>query len=257
MSRRVLVFWSSGKDSAWAVQVLQETPGVEIAGLLTTVHRALMRVPMHGTRLEVLQAQARALGLPLQVVPLPYPCSNPAYEAAVGAAIAQARERGVTHVAFGDLFLEDLREYRSKLLERSGIEPLFPLWGEPTSQLARKMHDAGLEAIITSVDARKLPSWLVGRKWDPAILEELPVKIDPCGENGEFHTCVVAGPMFRERLRVRVGEVVEHDGFCLGDVFLERPPGTVAGPGCQLKGARGLFGSEAQAWLLYRDHPRG
>ncbi|MGE5304473.1 MAG: ATP-binding protein [Alphaproteobacteria bacterium] len=218
MSRRVLLSWSSGKDSAWAMQVLREDPDVEIVGLLTTVNTTHGRVAMHSTRRAIVEAQARAAGLPLHVIPLPWPCSNEVYECAMRGAIESALKSGVTHVAFGDLFLEDVRAYRRKQLEGSGIEPLFPIWHEPTESLARRMIDAGVEAFLTCVDSKKLSRSFAGRKFDHAFLDDLPKDVDPCGENGEFHTCVVAGPMFQQPVPATVGEVVERDGLYFADL---------------------------------------
>jgi uncharacterized protein (TIGR00290 family) len=225
MLYRVLLSWSSGKDSAWALHVLRNDPQVEVVGLLSTVNTAYGRVAMHSTRLELLRAQAQAVGLPLHIVPLPWPCSNEVYEAAMHKAIEDALEHGVTHIAFGDLFLEDVRAYRVKQLEGSGLEPLFPIWHEPTGPLARRMIDAGLQAVITCIDPKKLPRSFAGRRFDHALLDELPQGVDPCGENGEFHTCVLAGPMFREPLHAAVGETVERDGFVFVDLLLDLPEG--------------------------------
>lgn len=221
MSRRVLLSWSSGKDSAWTLHVLRQDPEVEVVGLLTTVNTTHGRVAMHSTRLEILEAQARAVGLPLRIIPLPWPCPNEVYEHGLRAAIEDGRKGGATHVAFGDLFLEDIRAYRIKQLEGSGIELLFPIWHQPTEALARRMIDAGVEAVLTCVDSKKLPRSFAGRKFDHALLEDLREGVDPCGENGEFHTCVLAGPMFREPLHAAVGEVVERDGFYFADVTLK------------------------------------
>lgn len=221
MLRRVLLSWSSGKDSAWALHVLRNDPQVEVVGLLTTVNTTHGRVAMHSTRLELLRAQAQAVGLPLHIVPLPWPCSNEVYEAAMRKAIEEGVRRGATHIAFGDLFLEDIRAYRVKQLEGCGLEPLFPIWHEPTGPLARQMIDAGLQAVITCVDPKKLPRSFAGRRFDHALLDELPHGVDPCGENGEFHTCVLAGPMFREPLRAVAGETVERDGFVFADLLPE------------------------------------
>lgn len=218
MPRRVLLSWSSGKDSAWTLHLLRRDPDVEVVGLLTTVNTTHERVAMHSTRRAILEAQAGAAGLALQVVPLPWPCSNSDYEQAMGAALESAIKSGVTHVAFGDLFLEDVRAYRCKQLQAVGLEALFPIWQQPTGPLARRMIDAGLEAFLTCIDPKKLPRTFAGRKFDHALLNDLPQDVDPCGENGEFHTCVLAGPMFRERLRAAVGEVVERDGFCFADL---------------------------------------
>jgi uncharacterized protein (TIGR00290 family) len=228
-SRRVLLSWSSGKDSAWTLHVLRTDPDVEVVGLLTTVNATHGRVAMHSTRLAIVEAQARAAGFPLHVVPLPWPCSNEVYERAMRRALDDAVKHGVTHVAFGDLFLEDIRAYRIKQLEGSGLEPLFPLWHEPTGPLARRMIDAGVEAVVTCVDPKKLSPPFVGRKFDHAFLDALPPGVDPCGENGEFHTCVLAGPMFRTPLRAAVGEVVERDGFCFADLIPD--PSTDPSPG--------------------------
>ncbi|MBI3915480.1 MAG: adenine nucleotide alpha hydrolase [Betaproteobacteria bacterium] len=218
MSRRVLLSSSSGKDSAWTMQVLRQDPDVEIVGLLTTVNTTHGRVAMHSTRRAILEAQAQAVGLPLHVIPLPWPCSKEVYEHAMRAAMESALKSGVTHIAFGDLFLEDIRAYRIKQLEGSGLEPLFPIWHEPTEPLARRMIDAGVEAFLTCVDPKKLSHAFAGRKFDHAFLNDLPEGVDPCGENGEFHTCVLAGPMFREPLPAVVGEVVERDGFYFADL---------------------------------------
>jgi uncharacterized protein (TIGR00290 family) len=218
MSCRVLLSWSSGKDSAWALQVLRGKAGVDTVGLLTTVNTTYERVAMHSTRRAILEAQAQAAGLPLHIIPLPWPCSNEVYEQTMHEALEAAIQDGVTHIAFGDLFLEDVRAYRCKRLEESGVEPLFPIWHEPTEPLARRMIDAGLGAFLTCVDPTKLPRSFVGRKFDHAFLNDLPQGVDPCGENGEFHTCVVAGPMFRHPVPVVPGEVVERDGFCFADL---------------------------------------
>jgi uncharacterized protein (TIGR00290 family) len=221
MSRRVLLSWSSGKDSAWALHVLRQEPYTEVVGLLTTVNTTHGRVAMHSTRLAILEAQARAVGLPLHPIPLPWPCSNDAYERAMARAIDEGVAGGATHVAFGDLFLEDVRAYRIRQLEGTGLEPLFPIWRQPTGPLARHMIDAGVEAVLTCVDPKKLPAPLAGRRFDHRLLDELPEGVDPCGENGEFHTCVLAGPMFGRPLRASVGEVVERDGFCFADLIPE------------------------------------
>jgi uncharacterized protein (TIGR00290 family) len=222
--KRVLVSWSSGKDSAWTLYVLRQDPAVDVVGLLTTVDTTHGRVAMHSTRAALLEAQADATGLPLRAVPLPWPCSNEVYERAMRAAMAEAVAEGATHVAFGDLFLEDIRAYRIRQLEGSGLTPLFPIWQEPTGPLARRMIDAGVDALLTCVDARRLGPSFAGRRFDHVLLDELPTDIDPCGENGEFHTCVLAGPMFRRPLRATVGEVVERDGFHFADLLPDASP---------------------------------
>ena len=229
MPRRVLLSWSSGKDSAWTLHVLRQDPDVELAGLLTTVNTTYDRVAMHSTRRAILEAQARAAGLPLHVIPLPWPCSNEVYESRMRDAVAAALERGVTHVAFGDLFLEDIRAYRIKQLEGSGLEPLFPIWAEPTGPLARRMIDAGLDAYLTCVDPKKVPRSFAGRKFDQALLDDLPAGVDPCGENGEFHTCVYAGPMFTQPLAVESGDTVSRDPFVWVDLATPDLPERLGG----------------------------
>lgn len=215
---RVLLSWSSGKDSAWALQRLRARGEVEVVGLVTTVNAAAGRVAMHAVRETLLRAQAAAAGLPLVTVPIPSPCSNEAYERAFGAALAEARAGGVTAVAFGDLFLEDIRAYRERQVAAAGLAPLFPLWGEDTAALARAMLAAGLAARLTCIDPRVLPRTLAGRAFDAALLAELPEGVDPCGERGEFHTFCHAGPMFAREIPVAVGEVVERDGFVFADL---------------------------------------
>jgi diphthamide synthase (EF-2-diphthine--ammonia ligase) len=194
---------------------------VEIVGLLTTFNEAFERVAMHAVRRALVEAQAAAAALPLWAVDLPWPCSNAAYEERMSAVIARAREEGITHVAFGDLFLEDIRHYRIRQLSGTGIEPLFPLWGSAagTWDLARQMLTAGLRAVLTCVDPRQLPESFVGRHYDATLLADLPTGIDPCGENGEFHTFCFAGPMFTGEIAVQVGETVSRDGFCFADLI--------------------------------------
>jgi uncharacterized protein (TIGR00290 family) len=213
------VSWSTGKDSAWALHLVRQQGEVEVTALLTTLNAQFRRVAMHGVREELLDRQARALGLPLLKVPLPWPCPNEAYERAMAEAMARARAEGVTHMIFADLFLEDIRRYREEKLLGTGLTPLFPVWGLDTARLARELVAAGLEAVLTTVDPRKLPAKFAGRHFDRALLEELPASADPCGENGEFHTFVSAGPMFAERIPVAVGEVVTRDGFVFADVL--------------------------------------
>ena len=202
---KILLSWSSGKDSAWALHLLnQQHPG-EVAGLLTTVNESMDRVAMHGVRRSVLDAQARAAGLPLRIVPIPHPCPNEVYEARMRAAIAEVRAEGYTHAAFGDLFLEDIRRYREERLAGTGLEPLFPVWGIPTRQLAEDMIDGGLRARLACVDTRVLDERFVGREFDRQLLADLPPTVDPCGEQGEFHSCVYDGPMFSRPLALDTG----------------------------------------------------
>ena len=217
---KILLSWSSGKDSAWALHVLQQDAPGAVAALLTTVSEPYDRVSMHGVRSSLLRAQAEAAGLPLMTVPLPAPCSNQEYEKRMAAAVRRALADGFTHVAFGDLFLEDVRKYREDRLRSTGLEPLFPLWGLPTGALAREMIGSGLQARITCLDPRVLNPGLAGRPFDAALLAELPATVDPCGERGEFHTCVLAGPMFSKTIDARVGVTVERDGFVFADLAL-------------------------------------
>jgi uncharacterized protein (TIGR00290 family) len=217
---KILVSWSSGKDSAWVLHVLRtEGPGTP-AALLTSMNEAADRVAMHGVRSTVLRAQAEAAGLPLMTVALPSPCSNDVYETRMAAAVKRAVAEGFTHVAFGDLFLEDVRRYREERLAGTGLTPVFPLWARPTGALSRDMIAGGLEAVVTCLDPRVMPRELAGRLYDASFLTRLPVEVDPCGERGEFHTCVTAGPMFSKRLHVTVGDTLEREGFVFADVSL-------------------------------------
>jgi uncharacterized protein (TIGR00290 family) len=217
--RKVVLSWSSGKDSAWALHVLRQRSDLEVVGLLTTVNAAFGRVAMHAVRRELLVAQGAAVGLPITEVSIPFPCSNDEYAASMKTAIAELVRNGVTAVAFGDLFLEDVREYREERLRGTGIDPLFPLWGLDTGLLAREMVASGLRARITCVDPRQLDASFFGRSFDASLLDELPEGVDPCGERGEFHTFVHDGPMFRSPISVATGEVVERDGFVFADVL--------------------------------------
>jgi uncharacterized protein (TIGR00290 family) len=221
---RVLLSWSSGKDSAWALHTLRQRGGLEVIGLLTTFNEAFDRVAMHAVRRELVEAQAAAAGLPLQTVMLPYPCTNEVYEARMGAAIAEARGSGVTHMAFGDLFLEDVRDYRVRLLAGTGVEPLFPIWGTPgdTPGLAQRMVAGGLGAVLTCVDPKQLGEVFLGRAYDEGLLADFPVGVDHCGERGEFHTFCYRCPDFRDEIPVTVGEIVHRDGFWFADLCMGR-----------------------------------
>lgn len=223
MRAQALLSWSSGKDSAWALHVLRQQGDVEVVGLLTTVNEVADRVAMHAVRSELLRAQAEAVGLPLRTVGLPWPCTNEQYEAAMAVAIRQAESDGITVMAFGDLFLEDIRRYRVEKLAGTGITPLFPVWGIPTDTLAREMIAGGLRARLTCVDPKQLAPRFAGREFDAALLAELPSTVDPCGERGEFHTFTYAGPMFRHPVDVQSGEIVERDGFAFADLLVESP----------------------------------
>lgn len=217
--------WSSGKDSAWALHAVRGRGELNVAALLTTVNRTHARVAMHAVRESLLELQAAAAGLPLVKVAIPSPCSNQEYERAMGEAMRRAKSEGVTHMIFGDLFLEDVRRYREENLAPCGIAPVFPLWGIPTRRLAEEMIGAGLRARLTCIDPRKLDTSFAGREWNSQLLSELPPVVDPCGENGEFHTFAYAGPMFRDSIAIRGGEIVERDGF----VFADLAPGESTG----------------------------
>src|SRR6478752_6103987 len=212
MRRRTLLSWSSGKDSAWALHLLRRASELEVVGLLTTVNQVADRVAMHAVRSELLREQAEAVGLPLHPVPIPSPCSNAEYEAAMTQAVARAKSDGISVMAFGDLFLEDIRRYRVEKLAGTGITPAFPVWGIPTAELAREMIGAGLRARLTCVDPKQLSAHFVGREFDAALLDELPADVDPCGERGEFHTFAYDGPMFARPVAIQSGVVVERDG---------------------------------------------
>ena len=216
---QALLCWSSGKDSAWTLHVLRQRREVDVVGLLTTINDVHARVAMHAVRLALLEAQAEAVGLPLWQVPIPSPCSNQEYEAAMGEAIKKAIAAGITMMAFGDLFLEDVRRYREKQLSGTGLTPIFPIWGLPTDALAHDMVAAGLKARLTCVDPKQLPASFAGREFDTAFLADLPAGVDPCGERGEFHTFAYAGPMFQRTVPVQGGEIVERDGFVFADLI--------------------------------------
>ena len=219
-----MVSWSTGKDSAWMLHTINKEYPNAAAGLLTTTNEAFDRVAMHAVRRELLEAQAEAARLPLHVLPLPWPCSNAQYEAIMKSAIDGFVADGFTHVAFGDLFLEDVRRYREDRLAGSGLEPLFPIWKtKPTSDLAHDMIEGGLQARLTCIAPRKLDRSFAGRAFDQQLLNDLPPHIDPCGENGEFHSFAYAGPMFTEGINVHVGDVVDRDGFVFADLALRQP----------------------------------
>ena len=220
--KRVLLSWSSGKDSAWTLHLLRQQPGIEVVALLSTINAEFQRVAMHGTRLSVLEAQADAAQLPLWTVPLPWPCSNEIYEQRMSEACDRAIREKIDAIAFGDLFLPDVRAYRETQLKPTGLEPIFPLWELPTAALARTMIAGGLRARLTCVDTKQLSGSFAGREFDAALLNDLPPQIDPCGEHGEFHTCVYDGPMFAASLNLEAGEVVDRDGFVYAD-FLQLP----------------------------------
>jgi uncharacterized protein (TIGR00290 family) len=219
MSRpRVALSWSSGKDSAWTLHRLRQDPGIEVVALVTTVNEVFNRVAMHAVRQELLHAQAEAAGLPLIEVPIPHPCSNTDYENRMRALIERLHDERVERMAFGDLYLADIRAYREQQLQGTGIAPLFPLWSEPTATLARSMIAGGLKAVLTCVDPKWLAPEFCGREFNAALLDALPAGVDPCGENGEFHSFACAGPMFRAPIEVEIGETIERDGFVFTDL---------------------------------------
>lgn len=219
---RTVVSWSSGKDSCWTLRAAAADPATDVVGLLTTFNEDADRVAMHAVRRELVEAQAERLGLPLHAVGLPQPCPNEEYERRMGAATAALADAGVTRVAFGDLHLADVRAYREQNLAGTSIEPVFPLWGAPTAALARTMVSGGLQAVLTCVDPSRLPAGFAGRAFDAALLDDLPADVDPCGENGEFHTFVHDGPGFAAPIGITVGGTVERDGFVFCDVLPAR-----------------------------------
>ncbi len=220
MKKRTLLSWSSGKDSAWALYRLQQDPGIEVMGLFCTVNQKFNRVAMHGVRRELLELQAERAGLPLNVIDIPYPCSNQEYEARMIAFMEQVKADQVEYCAFGDLYLEDVRRYREDNLTGTGITALFPLWDIPTEELSGEMVKNGLKAIITCIDPNAMPEHFVGKEYNESFLADIPNEVDPCGENGEFHSFTYAGPMFKESIEVSAGEIVHRDGFVFSELLL-------------------------------------
>jgi uncharacterized protein (TIGR00290 family) len=216
---QALIAWSSGKDSAWALHEARRAGEFDIVGAVTTVNDAFGRVAMHGVREQLLMAQLDAAGLEPIIVRIPYPCTNEIYEREMAAAMQDAKARGITHIIFGDLFLEDIRAYREEKLAAIGMTAIFPLWRRPTAELAREMIGAGVEAHLATIDLKKLPSGFAGRRFDTMLLDALPSGTDPCGENGEFHSFVSAGPMLSRKIPVSVGQTVERDGFAYADLL--------------------------------------
>ena len=217
--KKTLLSWSSGKDSAWALHLMRQDPDIVVDGLFCTINEAFDRVAMHAVRVELLQQQADSLGLPVQLIPIPYPCSNADYARIMEAFIERERERGVEAFAYGDLFLEDIRAYRETSLAGTGITPLFPIWGLDTGVLSRTMLESGLRAQITCVDPAQLAAEFCGREYDAAFLADLPAGVDPCGENGEFHSFVHQGPMFVRPIAITPGKIVERDRFVFADLL--------------------------------------
>jgi uncharacterized protein (TIGR00290 family) len=219
MKRKALMSWSSGKDSAWALYQLQRNPEIDLVGLFCTVNKAFDRVAMHGVRVELLQKQAKSIGLPLEIIEIPYPCSNDEYEKIMGRFVERAKSDNIAYFAFGDLFLEDVRKYREEKLKDSGIKPVFPIWGVPTDKLAREMIGSGLRTVITCIDPKQTPKEFIGREFNERFLDSLPETIDPCGENGEFHSFVFDGPMFKEPVEIVLGDIVHRDDFVFADIL--------------------------------------
>jgi uncharacterized protein (TIGR00290 family) len=219
MKRKTLLSWSSGKDSAWALHVLRQHSDVDVVGLFSTVNAEYNRVTMHAVRIGLLQEQARSVGLPLHMIKIPHPCSNVEYEAAMNTFIEEAKRQQVECFAFGDLFLEDIRMYREERLKETGITPIFPIWNIPTRELSRTMVDSGLRARITCVDPKQLSEEFAGRIYDASFLEDISKNVDPCGENGEFHSFAFDGPMFRYPIHISLGDIVQRDGFVFADLL--------------------------------------
>lgn len=221
MKTKILLSWSSGKDSAWTLHTLRQQPDVEIIGLLTTFNETNHRVAMHGVRMELVEKQAEAAGVPLWSVPLPFPCSNEDYEARMRTVIERAQREGVTQVAFGDLFLEDIRAYRENMMAGTGIQPIFPIWRtrSDTKAFAHEMLENNLRTVLTTVDSKQLAPIFAGRMYDERLLNEFPATVDPCGENGEFHSFCFDGPMFAHPISIQVGETVTRDGFVFTDIL--------------------------------------
>ena len=224
--KRTLLAWSSGKDSAWSLHRLREMGDYEVVGLMTTINASADRVAMHGVRRALVKRQAMVANLPLWDIDLPWPCSNEDYESAMRGVCTRAVQDGIECIAFGDLFLTDVRDYREKQLQGTGLKPIFPVWGIPTDQLAREMLAAGIRAKLTCVDCKQIDSHFAGREFDARLLSDLPEGVDPCGENGEFHTFVYSGPMFRDSVPVELGEVVMRDQFAFADLVPVKPDGS-------------------------------
>ena len=223
MRRKTLLSWSSGKDSAWALHVLQQEPHVDVVGLFCTVNKEFNRVAMHAVRVELLRQQAKSAGLPLHIIQIPYPCSNDEYGNAMTSFIDEAKKENVECFAFGDLFLEDVRRYREDRLKGTGITPIFPIWGIPTKELSRKMVTSGLKAMITCIDPKRLAREFAGREYNESFLDDIPAGVDPCGENGEFHSFAFDGPMFQNPIEISLGEIVHRDGFVFADLLPPNP----------------------------------
>lgn len=258
MKRKTLLSWSSGKDSAWALHVLRQNPDYDVSGLFCTVNKAFNRVAMHAVRIELLRQQAESVGLPLHLIEIPYPCSHDAYAQVMTAFVASAKAMAVECFAFGDLFLEDVRRYREDNMIATGITPVFPLWGMPTAQLSQQMVNSGLRAVITSVDPRLLSCDYAGREFNASLLRDLPAGVDPCGENGEFHSFAFDGPMFQWPIETTLGEIVTRDGFVYADIrapqkcqtgTTPKPRTPQRGGGCEAEFVSGACGPDSTSTL--------
>jgi uncharacterized protein (TIGR00290 family) len=221
MKKKTLLSWSSGKDSAWALHVLRQQHDIEVVGLFCTFNKKFERGAMHAVRNELICQQAESIGLPLQLIPIPDPCSDSEYKRIMANFIEQVKSQGIDTIAFGDLFLEEIRSYREESLVGTGITPLFPIWGIPTNELSKEMINSGLRAKITCIDPKYLPAEFAGHEYDSTFLEQIPDAIDPCGEKGEFHSFAYDGPMFKNKLNISVGETVTRDGFIYTDLLPE------------------------------------
>ena len=221
MKKKTLLSWSSGKDSAWALHVLRQQQDLEVIGLFCTFNMKFERGAMHAVRNELILQQAESIGLPLQLIPIPYPCSDSEYKKIMGNFIEHAKTREIDSIAFGDLFLEDIRSYRETSLAETGIKPLFPLWGMPTDELSQEMVNSGLRAKITCIDPQYLSPEFAGHEYDSTFLNQIPDSVDPCGENGEFHSFAYDGPMFERAVNICEGETVTRDGFVFTDLLPE------------------------------------
>jgi len=219
MKKRTWLSWSSGKDSAWALHVLRRQPDIDVVGLFCTINQEFDRVAMHAVRIELLLQQAQNTGLPVRLIPIPHPCSDAQYGTIMKNFVGQAKQQGIECFAFGDIFLEDVRRYREANLADTGITPIFPFWGMPTAKLSREMVNGGLRAIITCIDPKHLSADFAGQEYGESFLERIPAHIDPCGENGEFHSFAFAGPMFKKPVNIAMGETVSHDGFIFTDLL--------------------------------------
>ena len=219
LRKKALMSWSSGKDSAWALYKIQQSKEYDLVGLFCTVNKKYDRVAMHGVRVELLQKQAKSIGLPLEIIELPYPCSNEEYEKIMGQFVESVKQQNIEYFIFGDLFLEDVRRYREEKLKDTGIKPLFPLWDFQTDKLSQEMIKSGLKTIITCINPKQMPKQLVGKEFAESFLNSLPENVDHCGENGEFHSFVFDGPMFKEKIEICVGDIVERDGFIFADIL--------------------------------------